>query len=143
MLRLHPKRSRIERSFMVCCHTAALFALTLTELPGITLVLLATLIGASLMRFCRNTGMRSSKRIHAIMIGQQHCLVKFAHAELVTELPSLEFFSEYLILLQFKSRPVGRSEQRIRLLLLPDSLNDDEDRCLRRYLRFYAPGNLG
>lgn len=128
---------------MVCCHSAALFALTQTNLPWIPLVLLAVSIGASLLRFCLNTRTHSPQRIHQIMIGQQHCSVKFAHAELVTSLPSLIFFSEYLILLEFKSAVVGRREQRIRLLLLPDSLHDDEDRRLRRYLRFDAPRNLG
>ncbi len=127
---------------MVCCHTGALFALKLSALPGIMFVLLASLIIGSLMGFFRNAQLTSPKRIQSITIGQQHCVLKFAATELVTELPKLEYFSEYLILLRFNSVAAGSGERRIRLLLLADSLTDDEDRRLRRFLRFDAPRKL-
>ena len=123
----------------MCFHSGALVALGLTELPAFGRVLLASLIVASLVRFFLDTRINSARRIHSIMIGQQHCVVKFANKELVTALPSLEFFSEYMLLLRFKSSVNNRLNKGFKLLLLADSLNDDEDRRLRRYLRFDLP----
>ena len=115
MLRLHPKPSRIECVCMLCFHSGALVALGLTALPGFGRVLLASLIVASLVRFCLDIRINSDRRIHSIMIGQQHCVVKFGNKELVTALPSLEFFSEYMLLLQFKSSVNNRLNKRFLL----------------------------
>jgi hypothetical protein len=54
------------------------------------------------------------------------------------DLPWLGFFSEFLMVLNFRQVPAAASRpgRPIRVVIWPDTLSETEDRGLRRYLRF-------
>ena len=53
------------------------------------------------------------------------------------QLPSLIYFSEFLLVLSFRPEV-----EAVHLVLLPDSLDYSEDRRLRRHLRFDLPASF-
>ena len=53
------------------------------------------------------------------------------------QLPSLIYFSEFLLVLSFRPEV-----EAVHLVLLPDSLEYSEDRRLRRHLRFDLPASF-
>jgi len=55
------------------------------------------------------------------------------------QLPSLIYFSEFLLVLSFRSEATKEAAEAFHLVSMPDSLECNEDRRLRRYLRFDLP----
>ena len=141
MLTLNLKLSRIELGFLFVWHGAALLGLRFVALPGILLGLAGLLILLSLARVCLLARVASSQRLQSVTIAQQHCVLHFSSEQITTELPTVGFCGEFLMLLKFswQSDQAGARTRHRYLLLLPDSLQVDEDRRLRRYLRFDSP----
>lgn len=141
MLRLELKLSLIEFGCSFAGHVGALFALKLIALPLAVIAALGIAIGGSLIRLCLQARSTCPKRIQAIVIGQQQSWLQFSQEHVVTKLPQIRFFSEFLIVLDFviESSAVHSNGEKITVLLLPDSLSQAEDCRLRRYLRFDCP----
>ena len=55
------------------------------------------------------------------------------------QLPSVIYFSEFLLVLSFRPEAEKEAAEAAHLVLLPDSLEYSEDRRLRRHLRFDLP----
>lgn len=143
MLNLQIKLSRIEIGFLLCCHFSALLGLTVTELPSLLLISLAISILLSVMRLLLNNFGKNSRQLSHISIGQQSSVLRRGQDQAEEDgeewgLPVLEFSSEFLIVLRFVDQsPQGRvGHETLRVLLLPDSLSEAEDRRLRRYIKF-------
>ena len=58
------------------------------------------------------------------------------------QLPSVIYFSEFLLVLSFRPEAEKEAAEAAHLVLLPDSLEYIEDRRLGRYLRFDLPDSL-
>jgi hypothetical protein len=141
MLILNLKLSRIELGFLLVWHSAALLALGFVALPGVLLGLTGLFILLSLARVCLAARAASPQRLQSVTIAHQHCVLHFSREQITTELPTVKFCAEFLMLLKFSWQPdqIGARVRYRYLLLLPDSLQVDEDRRLRRYLRFDSP----
>jgi hypothetical protein len=58
------------------------------------------------------------------------------------QLPGVIYFSEFLLVLNFRPEAEKGAAKAIHLVLWPDSLARRENRRLRRYLRFDLPSRL-
>ncbi|MFT7471122.1 MAG: hypothetical protein ACI8XU_001017 [Kiritimatiellia bacterium] len=58
------------------------------------------------------------------------------------QLPSVIYFSEFLLVLSFRPEAEKGAARAVHLVLWPDSLKRSEHRRLRRYLRFDLPASL-
>lgn len=161
---LHLKPSRMEFGIVSSSHFCALLSLLSIQLDNILLLVSALLILGSLLAYCfrdssvaafslRGKGMKGIdwRKLFGpglrIMLGQQHGLLQFAAREVTVSLPSIRYYSEFLIVLSFEPRltPAASPGSRLRLarsinvVIWPDSLGRADDRRLRRYLRFDCP----
>lgn len=138
MLTLNPVHSRIGCYLAVGIRLPALFALGMVELPLLLLILLAIPIVLSLPGLPLGQRLTAAQRIHSISLGSQQCLVTMGSLQLTTAPPTVKYFSELLLVLEFQvaARLNSAGRHRLRLVLFADSLPADENRRLRRYLRF-------
>jgi hypothetical protein len=145
--------SRIELAFVSCCH---FFALAAVLHSAIWAVLQIPLLAAVLASY----GLHLRERLRTFYVGAanecSHSGPKLSIARdfaLLGEvgrqrrlpLPTLVYFSEFLVVLCFRPQAGAASLQRSRashLVLWPDSLRRCDDRRLRRYLRFEQPHDL-
>ena len=135
MSSLDINHSPMEFALAVVSHVAALLALTLIDLPLLVLSMLALFIGISLWHYSLGAMPGSDSRVRSILIRSTDCVLRYRTRELVVSLPRAKYFSEFLLVLEFRVSD-SDSGRCIRLNLLPDSLSEDHDRCLRRLLRF-------
>ncbi|MDA1370495.1 MAG: hypothetical protein O2971_07015 [Proteobacteria bacterium] len=133
MLNLAIKFSRLEFAFATLCHVLALFALTLIDLPVTALGLMVLPITTSLIQQCYQALPGSDSRVRSLLLRSEDCVLRYAGEELCASLPGIKYYSEFVLVLEFR---VIDSTHVIRLNLLPDSLSPEDDRRLRRYLRF-------
>ena len=135
MLSLDINHSAMEFALAVVSHVAALLALTLIDLPLLVLSILALLIGFSLWHYSLSAMPGNDSRVLSVLIRSTDCVLRYRAPELAVSLPRAEYYSEFLLVLVFRVSDLN-SGRCIRLNLLPDSLSEDHDRCLRRLLRF-------
>jgi hypothetical protein len=130
--------SRIEFTFALLCHSCALAALLLTQLPLLLLCLIGVVVAVSTagLMLAAYPGRRCG--LQQVVLGSQQSLLKYQHRSLAAGAPHICYYSEFLLVLRFKlSLPIaGRLDRSIHLVLYPDSLGDDQQRRLRRFLRF-------
>lgn len=143
MLVLPCKSSRIEWVFLQLCHGTAVFALFLSSLTPLLIALLGLLILCSLLYYSGCLPAVKRGRLQQITIAAHHCELQFTGGVLQATLPRVLFLSEWLIVLRFDELLHIHSRGTVRVLpdavvvrLLPDSLDENSDRLLRRYLRF-------
>ena len=138
MISLTPAFSRIEFCLRMGFRLSALAALAIAELPLGLLFLLGAPIVLSLPALYPATIVANPRRIHGISLGPQHCLVSLGNSELSCAPPLVKYCSEFLLLLEFKTidHSGRRGRRRLRLVLFADSLPADDNRRLRRYLKF-------
>jgi hypothetical protein len=77
-----------------------------------------------------------------LIIGEQSASLSHLGKVWEMQLPSVVYFSEFLLVLNFRPEAEKGSARAIHLVLWPDSLARSEDRRLRRYLRFDLPTSL-
>ncbi|PCI76024.1 MAG: hypothetical protein COB20_11550 [SAR86 cluster bacterium] len=77
-----------------------------------------------------------------LVIGEQSCRLSHLGKLWEMQLPSVIYFSEFLLVLSFRPEAENDLARVIHLVLWPDSLARIEDRRLRRYLRFDLPSSL-
>ncbi|MDP6653984.1 MAG: hypothetical protein QGF90_18045 [Gammaproteobacteria bacterium] len=135
MSSLDINHSPMEFALAVVSHVAALLALTLIDLPLLVLSMLALFIGISLWHYSLGAMPGSDSRVRSILIRSTDCVLRYRTRSLAVSLPRAEYYSEFLLVLEFRVSD-SDSGRCIRLNLLPDSLSEDDDRCLRRLLRF-------
>lgn len=141
------RRSRIELGFVCFSHSCALAALVYSRVAGDLLFFLVIAIGFSQLRHWLKYWGRTGERVHSLCWGQQHCSLVYVsgarcrHRERTASLPRVRYFSEFLIILSLDLEPISAEQPGsvVTLALWPDSLNQADDRCLRRYLRFDYP----
>lgn len=138
MLDLPLRRSRLEFCFRLACHLYALFALTLTDLPRPLLTCLGFGILASLVYLLREHGSEHHGRVRSIVLSKEHNQLCYGDTVLDVGPPQASFFSEFLIVLNFKATAAGgkRLRGKIPVVIWPDTLSVAAERRLRRYLRF-------
>ena len=138
MLDLQLRYSRIEFCFRLSCHLAALFALTLSDLIFVITALVGSGILLSLTALLGEPGGGRRRRIYSIALSRRHSKLRYGDRVVEVDLPWLSFFSEFLMVLNFRPVPAtgSRPGRPIRVVIWPDTLSEVEDRRLRRYLRF-------
>lgn len=138
MIDLTLRYSRIEFCFRLSCHLAALFALTLSDLIFVITALVGSGILLSLTALLGEPGGGRRRRIYSIALSRRHSKLRYGDRAVEVDLPWLSFFSEFLMVLNFRQvAPTGsRPGRPIRVVIWPDTLSEVEDRRLRRYLRF-------
>lgn len=143
MLDIQLRYSRIEFCFRLGCHLAALFALTLSDLVFVVTASFGIAILLSLISLLSEPGRGRRRRIYSIALSGRHSELRYGASILEVDQPWLSFFSEFLMVLNFRPVPAtGRGQQRpIRVVIWPDTLTEVEDRRLRRYLRFDCQGS--
>lgn len=145
MLSLPLRRSRLELLFTLCCHLLALLALTLTDLAPLLLGIVAALIASSLLYAIVCAVSSAFENLQRIDITDQNSILVYPDRHLTMTPPRVRYCSEWIIVLQFApvrytSPRVGVKGGRvITVRLFPDSLDNDDDRRLRCYLRFECP----
>lgn len=156
MRRYQLRCSRIELAFVSGCHLSALISTLSTDIPVVLKELLALFVVANYIHYIRGVFLTFFRRDENVagfvpvflVIGQQSAQVPECGKVVETELPRTSYFSEYLLLLSFSPAPVGlRSEagvarfwsKAIKITIWPDSLSCNDNRSLRRYLRFDCP----
>lgn len=77
-----------------------------------------------------------------LIIGEQSASLSHLGKLWEMQLPSVIYFSEFLLVLSFRPEAEKRAARVVHLVLWPDSLARSEDRRLRRYLRFDLPTSL-
>jgi len=134
--------SRLDGWLSIACHLLALWALTLTDLGLFVLSVLALLISLNLVNDAIQGGANNPKRLQRIDNNSENSLLIYPGRHLQLTLPRVRFYSEWFIVLQFdpilQSRDnLNKKQQRaIIVRLMPDSLDAESDRRLRRHLRF-------
>ena len=138
MLDLQLRYSRIEFCFSLSGHLAALFALTLSDLVFVVTALFGIGILLSLVALLGESGGGRRRRIYSIALSRRHSELRYGDRVVEVDLPWLSFFSEFLMVLNFRPVPAtgSRPKRPIRVVIWPDTLSETEDRRLRRYLRF-------
>ena len=76
------------------------------------------------------------------IIGEQVARLSYLGKLWEMQLPSVIYFSEFLLVLSFNPEAEKGGARALHLVLWPDSLTRSEDRRLRRYLRFDLPSKL-
>ena len=150
MVKCSLRWSRWELYFVSACHlTAAISAvladlLVFLEFTAAIAVLISFLIYLR-DRFRTFTVRRQGIRQWAIpelIIGEQSASLSHLGKLWEMQLPSVIYFSEFMLVLSFRPEAEEGSARAIHLVLWPDSLARREDRRLRRYLRFDLPSSL-
>ena len=77
-----------------------------------------------------------------LIIGEQSASLSHLGKLWEMQLPSVIYFSEFLLMLSFRPEAEKGAARVVHLVLWPDSLERSGDRCLRRYLRFDLPTGL-
>ena len=142
--------SRWELFFVSACHlTAAISALlgdvlVLLEVAIVIAVLVSYLVYLrdQVRTFTvRRQGIRQRTKPELI-IGEQSASLSYLGKLWEMQLPSVTYFSEFLLVLSFRPETEKEAAKVVHLVLWPDSLERSEDRRLRRYLRFDLPDSL-
>ena len=138
MLNLQLQYSRIEFCFRLSCHLAALLALILSDLVVVITAVFSFGILLSLIFLLRESGGSGRWRVYSIILSHRHSELRYGDRIVEVDLPWLDFFSEFLMVLNFRPVPAAGSRpgRPIRVVIWPDTLSETEDRGLRRYLRF-------
>lgn len=138
MLDLQLRYSRVEFCFRLSCHLAALFALTLSDPVFVISALFGIGILLSLISLLSEPGGGRRRRIYSIALSSHHSELRYGDRIVEVDLPWLSFFSEFLMVLNFRPVPAtgSRPGRPIRVVIWPDTLSEAEDRRLRGYLRF-------
>jgi len=132
------------------CHlTAAISALLADVLVSLEIAIVSAVIVGYLaylrdqlrtFTVCRR-GIRQRAKPELI-IGEQSARLNHLGKLWEMHLPSVTYFSEFLLVLSFRSEAERGAVKVVHLVLWPDSLERSEDRRLRRYLRFDLPSSL-
>ena len=150
MLKCSLRWSIWELCFVSACHlTAAISAL----LADVLISLGLAIVGAVLMSYLAYLRDRIQtycvprrgilQRVTPeLVIGEQSVRLSRLGRTEEMQLPSVIYFSEFLLVLCFRPEARKDSARAIHLVLWPDSLRRSEQRRLRRYLRFDLPGSL-
>ena len=77
-----------------------------------------------------------------LIIGEQSASLSHLGKLWEMQLPSVIYFSEFLLMLSFRPEAEKGAARVVHLVLWPDSLERSGDRRLRRYLRFDLPTRL-
>jgi hypothetical protein len=156
MRRYQLRCSRIELVFVSGCHLSALISALLADIPVALRGLLAIAVVASYIHYLRGVFLTFFRRDNNVIgfvpaflvIGQQSAQVPEYGKVVETELPKISYFSEYLLLLSFSPVHAGRTGRVgvtrfwgkvVKVVIWPDSLSRNDNRSLRRYLRFDCP----
>ena len=142
--------SGVELGFVSACHlTAAISALLADVLVWLELAIAIAVLVSYLLylrdRFQTFTVRRRGiwQRVKPeLIIGQQSASLCHLGKLREMQLPSVIYFSEFLLVLSFRPEAEEGSAGAIHLVLWPDSLVRSEARRLRRYLRFDLPSSL-
>lgn len=143
MLHLPLKTSLIWHLSQAVFHGTALFALQLNSVP----LLWNLAIGvAVLAHWCSVLGQllpANKRRLHRLRLSPRESRLLYCDHETVMSPPRVKFISSYLIILGFQAMadglPVSGLLPRAKNLtvpILPDSLCPEENRALRRFIRF-------
>tara|TARA_B110000858_G_C17803303_1_gene476437 strand:+ start:3752 stop:4213 length:462 start_codon:yes stop_codon:yes gene_type:complete len=144
MLKCSLRWSRWELCFVSACHlAAALSALLAGMLMWLELTIATAVLVSYLLylqdRFRSFTVQRQGSWQRAkpeLTIGEQSASLSHLGKVWEMQLPSVIYFSEFLLVLSFRPEAEQGSTRVVHLPLWPDSLSRSEDRRLRRYLRF-------
>jgi hypothetical protein len=150
MVKCSLRWSRCELVFVSACHlTAAISALLADVLASLEFAIAGAVLLSYLVylrdRFRTFCGQRKGgwQRVKPeLIIGEQSASLGYLGKSWEMQLPSVIYFSEFLLVLSFRPEARKGSARAIHLVLWPDSLARSEDRRLRRYLRFDLPSSL-
>ena len=142
--------SRWELGFVSACHLMAVISVVLA---GVLVPLEFAIAGAVLMSYVlylRDRFQTFCVHRHGIwqrikpelIIGEQSVSLSYRGKLREMQLPSVLYFSEFLLVLNFRPEAEKGAAKAIHLVLWPDSLVRRENRRLRRYLRFDLPSRL-
>ena len=142
--------SRIEFGFISSCHLVAVLSVLQADLRlWLDVVLIAGVLGSFLVylrdrlqTFYTQGQGRLVPAQPKLLLAQQFARLDYRGRVHETELPSVTYLSEFLVVLSLRSSVSAASASRFYLVLWPDTLRRAEDRRLRRYLRFELPENL-
>ncbi|MCG8416197.1 MAG: hypothetical protein MI746_18415 [Pseudomonadales bacterium] len=124
---------------LLLLHGLALCASLLSIPWFLPCLVISVAIGASALQLRREFSADGGKRIHSCQINARESLLLSPQEIIRCELPRTVYWSEFLLVLRFKTVPQqgGLERPRFRtLLLLPASLSDADHSKLRAYLRF-------
>ena len=136
---------------MSCCHLTAAISALLADVCVALEVAIASAVLVSFLIYLRDrfrtfyAGRRGSwqRAKPELIIGEQAARLSYLGKLWEMQLPSVIYFSEFLLVLSFDPEAEKGGARAIHLVLWPDSLARSEDRRLRRYLRFDLPSKLG
>lgn len=139
-----------EFCFVSFCHLLAVLSALLSDVLILLRLAIAAAVCLSFLLYLRERcriytlpGGRPWQLARAqLSIGAQSARLHCSQKVLELELPSVSYFSEFLLVLCFRLESEKGGGAIVRLLLWPDSLARHEERRLRRYLRFDLPPQL-
>lgn len=142
--------SRWEFCFVSACHLTAVISALLAEVLIALEFAVAVAVLVSYLLYLRDRFRTFTVQVRGIwqrakpelIIGEQSASLSHLGKSWEMQLPSVIYFSEFLLVLSFRPEAENGSAGAIRLVLWPDSLARSEDRRLRRYLRFDLPSSL-
>lgn len=146
MLHLPIRNSRIDFALALLIHCSAFYAVAISHISLLVQLSIAMPIAVSLFYRIRRWRIELPERITALGLSRSRCMVYTRAGGINVSPPTIYFFSEFLLILQFSALEQARFAEHhgrlrktpceFRVVLFPDSLSADDDRKLRRSLRF-------
>ena len=142
--------SRWELGFVSACHLMAVISVVLADvlvplefaIAGAVLMSYVLYLRDRFQTFCVHRQGIWQRIKPELIIGEQSASLSHLGKLWEMQLPSVTYFSEFLLVLSFRPEAEKEAAEAAHLVLLPDSPKYIEDRRLRRYLRFNLPASF-
>lgn len=150
MVKCSLRWSRWELGFVSACHLMAVISVVLADvlvplefaIAGAVLMSYVLYLRDRFQTFCVHRQGIWQRIKPELIIGEQSVSLSYRGKLREMQLPSVIYFSEFLLVLNFRPEAEKGAAKAIHLVLWPDSLVRRENRRLRRYLRFDLPSRL-